>query len=325
MNMNLIITGFITLVLLSGVQAQQVNNLAFPEGTVLNSTGDFGYVKKAGHGEIKMLLIADIGFSWEIYADFMNSNEKRYTMYAITLPGSGGTPPLPMPDENVSYSKRTGLEMLQKAVINLIDKEKMNRPVIAGNLIIASWLALNTALNYPDKVSKLIILGGMPFATWPSPKDPSGKTPVSMNERASNVDFYSAPRIFKPMTRETWLKNLFQPYQYANDTLMASALYQKSSTVLIPTMARLLCEFYTTDASERFADIKIPVLVVMPGFNDLYFSQHPYSTDKKYFWDEWKTATTNPNFEIKKIPDARLFVWVDQPDTVNRLIRAFIK
>jgi hypothetical protein len=42
----------------------------------------------------------------------------------------------------------------------------------------------------------------MPYASWPSPKDPTGKTPVSMAERVPNIDYYTMPRIFKPMSRE---------------------------------------------------------------------------------------------------------------------------
>ncbi len=313
-----------SVILFHMADAQEINNLVFPEGTELNSTGNLGHVEKMGQGSTKMILIADVGFSWEIYKDFMTSNKKRYTMYAITLPGSGDTPPLPMPAPGLSYEKRTGLETIQSALLNLIDKEKIDKPVIVGNLIIASWLAMNTAINYPGKVSKVIIFGGMPYATWPSPKDPTGNTPVTFKERASNVDYYLVPRIFKLMKRETWLKNLFQPYQYVTDSTLASKLYQTSATVMIPVMARYLSEFYTTDVSESFASIKIPVLVFIPGFNDQYFLSHPNSTDKKYFWSEWNNAGSNTNFKIEKIPDARLFVWVDQLDIVNKRIQIFL-
>jgi len=308
---------------LSAARADQANNLEFPEGTALNTSGDFGHIEKSGNGPVKMILIADVGFGWDIYKGFMKKNKKRFTMYAVTLPGSGGSPPLPMPAQNTSYGKRTGLETLQTALLNLIENEKIVRPVVAGNLLIASWLALNTAINYPEKISGVIIFSGMPYASWPSPKDPTGKTPVSMVERVPNIDYYTMPRIFKPMSRETWLKNLFQPYQYTNDSALGSGLYWETTTVLIPAMARYLGEFYTTDVSTQFMNIKIPVLVLVPGFNDEYFTSHPASTDKKYFWDEWTNAGTNNYFTIEKIPDARLFVWVDQPDMVDRSIRIF--
>jgi pimeloyl-ACP methyl ester carboxylesterase len=291
----------------------------------VNTSGDFGHVEKIGHGPVKMILIADVGFGWEIYKDFMVSNKKRYTMYAVTLPGSGNTPPLPMPAQNTGYEKRTGLETLQTALVNLIEKEKMDKPVVAGNLIIAAWLAMNTAVNYPGKISKVIIFGAMPYATWPSPKDRSGNTPVSMQERAQNVDYYIAPRVFKPMKRETWLKNLFQPYQYTNDSTLADKLYQTSASVMIPVMARYLSEFYTTDISESFGSVKVPVLVFIPGFSDRYFSGHPNSTDKKYFWNEWGNAGSNADFKIEKVPDARLFVWVDQLAAVNDRIKTFLE
>ena len=44
---------------LSAARADQVNNLEFPEGTVLNTSGDFGHIEKSGNGPIKMILIAE--------------------------------------------------------------------------------------------------------------------------------------------------------------------------------------------------------------------------------------------------------------------------
>src|SRR5947209_5334232 len=85
---------------------QEINNLVFSNAVVLNETGEFGQVKKIGNGPISMILIADAGFGWNIYKDFMKSNKKRYTMYAVTLPGSDNTAPLPMPSAGLSYAKK---------------------------------------------------------------------------------------------------------------------------------------------------------------------------------------------------------------------------
>src|SRR6185295_20220387 len=104
----------------------------------------------------------DAGFSGEIYSELMQRNKTRCTFYAVTLPGSDHTNPPAMPPEGTSYSKLTWLTNAQQGILNLIEKEKMAKPVVAGNLIIATSIALDLAIKHPDKIQKVIILGGMP-------------------------------------------------------------------------------------------------------------------------------------------------------------------
>src|SRR5262249_3432161 len=67
-------------------------------GAATPPPGQPGHVEKLGRGPIPMILLADVGEDWTLYKSFMERNAGRYTMYAVTLPGSGGTPPPPKPE-----------------------------------------------------------------------------------------------------------------------------------------------------------------------------------------------------------------------------------
>src|SRR5882672_674259 len=66
----------------------QINNLILPKDTPVGRQGELGRVDKVGTGPVAMILIADVGFGSNIYRDFIKANKRRYTMYAVTLPGS---------------------------------------------------------------------------------------------------------------------------------------------------------------------------------------------------------------------------------------------
>jgi pimeloyl-ACP methyl ester carboxylesterase len=300
--------------------AQEVNNLVLPPGTVVAKAGELGRVQKIGSGPIKVILIADAGFSGEIYDELMQRNKTRCTFYAVTLPGSDNTKPPPMPSEGTSYSKLTWLTDAQQGILNLIEKEKMIKPVIAGNLIIATSIVLNLAIQHPDKVQKVIILGGMPRATWPSQK--GGQ--VLPEERAFAIDNYTAPKMYKTMTLDTWKKNLYQAIQFSKDSARGTRYFRLASDASIPIMTRYLCEFYTTDVAEQYQKMAVPTLVLLPGFDEKYLRENPRFMDKEYLWDGWAKARANPNFQFETIPGARLFVWMDQPEDVDAAINQFL-
>ncbi len=302
------------------LKGQETNNLILKPGTATIENGRFGEVKKYGTGQIKMILIPDVGFDSEIYRDFMRVNKRRFTFYAVTLPGSSGTKPPAMPSQGVSYGQRTWLHNAELAVLNLIEKEKLDRPVIAGNLIIATSISFHMAMNHPDKISRVIIFGGMPRASWPSPKG----GPVRVDERTPAVDHYMAPRLYKGMPRETWNQNLYQAIQFSADSAKGKKIFKHLSSENISVMARYLLEFYTTDVATEFDKISVPVLVLLPGFDQRYLDEHAKFMDTEYFWNGWEKARVNSNFQFETIPNARIFVWQDQPTLVNAAVNKFV-
>src|SRR5258706_4266390 len=96
-------------------------------------TSEFGaipYFIKSGRGKTTLLLIPGIGFDASVFKDFMQDNEKEYTMYAVTLPGFGTTAAPPMPDSTISYGAHTWNNSAVEGIIKLMDREKLVRPIV---------------------------------------------------------------------------------------------------------------------------------------------------------------------------------------------------
>src|SRR5215510_12834629 len=48
--------------------------------------------KRVGRGTQTLLLIPCMSCRWNEWEEFMERNQAKYTMYAVTIPGYGGTP-----------------------------------------------------------------------------------------------------------------------------------------------------------------------------------------------------------------------------------------
>lgn len=117
---------------------------------------DLGEVYKYGNGKEILVLIPCVSCRWRSFDEFMLRNGDLYTMYAVTLPGYGGTkaPDIPM---------WTGDPLWQNhAVVALelmLEKEKLNKVTLIGSSF-GSTIAMKLASNRPDLISGLINLDG---------------------------------------------------------------------------------------------------------------------------------------------------------------------
>ena len=100
-----------------------------------------------------MILVPGIGFDASIFSDFMAANINKYTMYAVTAPGYGETNAPPMPATDTSYGKQYWNKGFIKGIIKLIEKEKLEKPIVVGHFTQGAQVALRIAIDYPDKTS----------------------------------------------------------------------------------------------------------------------------------------------------------------------------
>ena len=71
--------------------AAHAKPLPAPEG--------LAHVERVGTGPVDLVLIPGLACDWRVWEDFLQRNARRYTMYAVTLPGFGGAPAEFDPDE----------------------------------------------------------------------------------------------------------------------------------------------------------------------------------------------------------------------------------
>jgi pimeloyl-ACP methyl ester carboxylesterase len=303
-------------------QDPALDNLRHPPGTGTAPMGSLGEVVKTGSGPRAMVLIPGFGFGAGVWTEFMERHRESFTMYAVTLPGFGGTAPLPMPPEGSKYVDAPWTKSAVSGVLALLDREKLRRATLVAHWAVATQIALQLALDAPDRVDAVVIVGGA--LKFHSDRIP-GMNTWTPEVRAASADGM-AQRWFKTVTRRTWDDNNFMPYDYAINPRRGLFLWREAATPSLPVWIRYLQEFSAMDLTPRLKDLRVPTLVVRPGFDDPEFYVEAGANYMRNFClDSWTGADTlTDRLEIVTIPRSRLFVMFDQPDELDHVIRRFL-
>jgi pimeloyl-ACP methyl ester carboxylesterase len=307
----------------SGVfeQDSTLDNLQHAPGYVTAPYGALGQVVRHGSGPTDVLIIPGWGFGAEVFDRFMQDNGSRYRMVAVTLPGFAGTAAPPMPPAGTSYGDATWTRAAEEAIVRLIRSERLRKPIVVGHFIVGTQIALRLALDHPDLVGGVVVVGGEPMRFVPSRRDSTGKTPMPRDERVSGVDNFMAPRWFKTVTRKTWNSNNYAQPQYARDTTRAAELWKKSADVPLPVMIRYLCEYYAMDLRDEFSRLAVETRVLVPSFAPEILTDPKQSWVKQLFIDSWESVRSiNPRIGIRAVSDSRIFVTDDRPEVVRDAI-----
>lgn len=300
-----------------------VNNLVHLKNYKTTMLGDIPEYKKYGKGEKTLILIPGLGFDASVFDDFVKVNKKNYTMFVITIPGFGKTHAPPMPDSTVSYGDQTWSKGFISGILKLIEKEKIKKPIIVGHFTLGTQLALRIAIDYPEEVSGVIVLGGQSkFIAIQKGK----VLDYPLNYMIMGTDKYSAPVMFKGKKEKDWDEGNYLPEIYSLDNKVGKKLWSKVAEVPVPVMVRYLCEYQATDIKAELNKIKCPVLVVRPLFNSTVLSTEINSYVKPQFIDSWDEASKkNPLIQVRDINNSGTFLWKDQPKMAYEVIVTFIK
>lgn len=311
---------FVITLAVAAQTAPPINNLVHSAGYVTSVWGQLGGVQKTGTGPRKMILIPGWGFDWTIFKNFMEANSRDYTFYAVTIPGFGQTQAPPMPAETENYRDLYWTKGVIKGIVDLIDKEKLEKPDIMTCFTVSEMIAIRLALDHPGKVGKVIVVSGMAkfTAIYPSYE------PRTLEHRTKYIETSLATRWFKTVTTETWNKGNFSPATFCRDSVKARAHWNMISSVSIPVMVRYLCEYYCTDISLEYKDLKVPVLVVLPGFPNKVLSGSNYLAP--FFHFSWSGAMqSSPLIHLVVIGDSHGFIMDDQPTKLTEILKEFLE
>jgi pimeloyl-ACP methyl ester carboxylesterase len=300
------------------------NNLAFPADYKTLSDARPPLIIKKGHGKESLILIRGMYSGAGSFSSFIDRNQSRYKFYVVTPPGLNGTPARAMPASDVSFSELTWTRRLKKDILDLIGKQKLRKPIIVAERQPGSLAAIELAIENPDKVGGVILAGTNLVQFFPAPKDPTRKTPATFEERIAIVDEGLAAKWFKYVTPGTWNSNDIRPEMLSRDLAMGEKASQEIEAAPLPVKIRYLLEFWASDVTRNLDKLHVPVLALIPGFDDMYLANPSNSLVKMVYIDSWHSLVpTNPNVELVKITDARLLVSEDQPNQVDDAIAAF--
>jgi pimeloyl-ACP methyl ester carboxylesterase len=302
-------------------QDPALDNLHHDAGTVTVPFGTLGRVRRAGTGPRRILLIPGLGFGDHIWSEYMDRHTSDATMIAVTLPGFGGTSPLPMPAAGTPFSDLTWTRSAVRGIEALLDEDHVDRVTIVAHWALATQIALRLALDHPDRVDAVVAIGGPLKVYYEAIPAMLAWTAA---ERAGFVEGL-ASRWFKSVTRRTWDDNNFMPYDYAVNPRRGLFLWREAQAPALPVWIRYLLEFYSIDQSAEIARLQVPALIVQPGFDDGAFYVEP---DRNYMRnlciDSWRQAKGD-TMSFVTVPRSRLFVMFDQPEELDRVVGEFLE
>jgi pimeloyl-ACP methyl ester carboxylesterase len=309
-------------VCLVNVFAQQeppINNLVHLPGYKTASPQEPLQFIKKGKGLQVLILIPGLGFDASIFRDFMEYNKKKYTMYAITIPGFGKTKATDLPPSGTSYSNNVWCKRVMEGIDCIVKKENLDKFYIAGHFTLGSEIAFQYAFTRPEKIKGMIALGGQARFVNPRFLETSPRRTFMV------VDTFFAPKWFKLVNKSTWDNGMFPADRYSVNKKTATDLWNMSAKVPIPVMVQYLCEYMTIDNTLDFKNASFPVLVLKPSFNPSMLDSSANTALKWQFINEWDKKTKGlPNFTLKTISNSAIFVWKDNPVETYTAIHDFI-
>ena len=333
-----------------------INNYQHPAGTETAPLGTLGHIEKRGEGSVDLILLPGAGFGWSVWDSFMTRNADRYTMYAITPPGNDGTKPPAMPDNPEDFASHTWTNGLLGGIVELIDTEKLDRPIVVGHHLLGDHHALRMGLEHPELIRAVIVVAGSPTRLGRTPQDPANAQLTTTVQQQIDAVEQHWLAFYRTMTRDDWLSGAYEPLVLTMDEDRGNALYQQQIATPFPTQIRYYLEFMTTNLSNRLSEMKVPLLVVHPLADpdvarealrqqfvaqlgnkddaerrlqlviDQYFGgQEAFEerVSKNELWEALRPKMDN--LAVEYIPDTRIFIMDDQPEKLDELIERFVK
>jgi len=308
------------------LQDSTLNNLEHVPGYVTAPLGTLGGIVERGTGKVDMILVSGSGMGASAFEGFMKRNEKRYHMLAVTLPGFEGTPAPPMPPSGTSYGDQTWTHAAAEAIVRLIDERRLHRPIMVGHYVNGSQVAMQVTVAHPELIRALVLLAGTPryepvkaSRFWP--KD------LTLEQKVSAVDQFSAPRWVKTVTRETWDSNNWKTTDMSVvDSARGTRFRNMTNDAPLPVLIRYLCEFHASDLWPDLDRLQRPLLLVQPHFTAALRADTTRSYLAGYLEEPWRGRLENrPHTATAVVDDAGIMVMDDQPAIVDRRVAEFVK
>lgn len=302
------------------------NNLKLPADYKTLASDKAPLITKKGQGRQALILVPGLYSGATSFDGFIARNQSRYKLYVVTPPGINGTPARPTPDERSSFGEMIWTRRLERDILDLINRENLSRPIIVAEGEPGSQAAIELAVAHPDKMGGVVLAATNLTQFLPSPKDPARKTPATLQERVSLVDEGWVAKWFKYVTPETWNSNDMRPEMLSAEASRGQRASQEIEAAPLAVKIRYLCEFWASDVARDLDKLQVPVLALVPGFDEKFLSEPANAFTKMAYVDSWESLIAkNPKVKLAKIPGARLLVFEDQPKPADDAIAAFVE
>ncbi|MCC9061994.1 alpha/beta fold hydrolase [Flavobacterium piscisymbiosum] len=204
-------------------------------------------VLKTGKGKQSILFIPGFASSGDVWNETKATFEKDFTCYTFTMAGFAGVKPQPNPS----------FKNWEDEIVNYIKANKIEKPIVVGHSM-GGGLALAIAADYPELISKIIVVDALPCLG--ALMDPSFKSKEN-NDCSTMVSQMTAlsDTQFADMQKKTMPRLL-------EDTSKLDMVVDWSLKSDRKTFAEMYCDFSNTDLRDKIAAIKCPSLILLESY-----------------------------------------------------------
>ncbi len=258
-------------------------------------------VQASGQGK-PMILIPGLASPGEVWKDTVAHYDKQYRCYVLNLAGFAGVPAIDGPL----------LQQAEEQLVQLINAEKMDKPLIVGHSL-GGFLAMKTAADHPDKVGRLVIVDTMPALV--ATQAPS-MTETQMKEIAAQMQ-NNMLKADAAQLESRYRGNAANMVSKPENVEQIVAWGMKSDQ---KSVANAMAEVTGTDLRGKISQITAPTLVL--GTWIAYKQYMPRSAAESTFRLQYVKL---PGVQIQLSDTSRHFIMYDDPEWMYARMDEFLK
>lgn len=311
-----LIVGCILALCIAGLaRAQATQPAASPATTTQPSAprGDVTFtpiihVEKRGSGPIAMVLIPGLACDWTVFDSFMQRNQDRYTMYAVTLPGFGGTEPPPTPPDGVYGA---WIDNALKGLWKVVDDNQIDNLVFVGHSL-GGHLALRLGCEPSRRVRAIISLDGRPVMPLGTP---------NMTPEARQAATRSHLETYRMFTPESWPLIMRQMVSMmVSDPKRGAELGDLCARPPRDVTLHYMTDLFVADATDELFRLSAPAMVIaaVPTADITPPMAQQYR-------DGWRATLQNaPHLSLVFFEKTRHFIQDERPAELDAAIADFL-
>lgn len=280
----------------------------------LAQQGGLAHVETRGEGETHLVLVPGLLCDWSVWESFMERNGSRYTMHAVTLPGFGGTDPLPEPD---SIEGTPWIDSAVESIAGYIEAEGLEAPIVVGHSL-GGHIALRLSFEHPERIGGVVSVDGM--AAMPL----AGMRGIGEARRAEVVENQIGPTMLGAPDAQWYAQMEFQgPVQMTDQELYRSWMKTFRQTPA-DVGKRYMIELMKSDVTDDLANAGTRIFL-MPADNEPQQRFLGGEAAVKAIWAVQVERAPEELVTMLFAPDSRHFIMFDRPEWFDEHIEKFVE
>jgi len=277
------------------------------------ANADLAHVETRGEGDTPLVLVPGLVCDWSVWETFMERNADRYTLYAVTLPGMGGTEPLPTPE---TIEGTPWLDASVEAIASMIEEQGLDEPIIVGHSM-GGTLAFRLSIEHGDLVGGAVVVDGMAAM-------PLGPGPMEEAQRVAMVNTVVGPQMLNT-PEEQWHGQFatMGPVQMTDQEQYAKWMEHFKKTPA-RVGARYMIELMKTDVTDELARVKDPILL-LAAENEPQAKFMGGEERVEAMWESQIEHAPEGLAALVWAPDSRHFIFFDKPEWFDARVAEFVK